>query len=461
MPEVRCAYDELVPLIKLVPNPRNPNKHPESQIRLLAKIIEAQGWRAPITVSTRSGFIVRGHGRYEAAKAVKADAAPVDFQDYATEAEEWADLIADNRIAEFAETDEGLLAELLKEIDSLDFDLELTGFTVSDLEDFLSDTEETEGLSDPDAIPDTPAVPVSAPGDLWILGNHRLLCGDATKPEDVARLMDGGKAHMIFTDPPYNVDYEGKAGRIQNDKLSDGDFARFISASFKNMYRWLTDGGAIYVCYSDSEAINFRQAMKDAGFKLSTCLIWRKNQFVLGRSDYHLQHEPILYGWKPTASHRWFGGRKRSTIHEFFDGENLSKTGENEYQLRLGDSFLLLTGENLHVEELLGSVLSEEKPLKNDLHPTMKPVSLIMRLLKNSSRKGEIVQDLFGGSGSTLIACEKTARVARLLELDPRFCDVILRRWEDFTGRDAVLQESNQTFTAVANVRLSAPVNAN
>jgi DNA modification methylase len=453
MSEVRCAYDELVPIERLIPNPRNPNIHPKRQIEVLAKVIDHQGWRAPVTVSTRSGFIVRGHCRYEAAKVLRCDC-PVDYQDYANEAEEWADLIADNRIAELSELDRDLLADLMKEIDALSFDLELTGFGVNEINDLLSCNIQIEGLTDPDLVPERPKTPASRLGDLWILGEHRLLCGDAVSWEDTGRLISGEKVQMVFTDPPYNVDYEGTAGKIKNDNLNDREFYSLLVRSFSNFFNSLIDGGAIYVCYSDSEAVNFRKALAVAGFKLSTCLVWKKNHFVLGRSDYQCQHEPILYGWKPTGPHRWFGGRKKSTIHEFFPGSNLTRMGDDQYQVQLGDNAFIITGREIMVEEVLTTIISENKPLVSDLHPTMKPVSLINRFISNSSKPGETVSDFFGGSGSTLIGCVQTGRICKMMELDPVNVDVIVTRWQDFTGRDATLQGDGRTFLEVSKERI-------
>lgn len=408
---IHCAHDALVPLEKLVPNPRNPNKHPASQITLLSKIIVAQGWRVPITVSIRSGFIVRGHGRVDAARELGCEVAPVDYQDYANEAEEWADLIADNRIAELADTDDELLKELLQDIRSFDLDPALTGYTDDEILALLA-ADGTKGLTDEDDAPALPASPISRAGDVWHLDCHRLVCGDGAKTETLSRLMEKEKASLVFTDPPYNVDYGSSKGKektkkILNDNLG-GEFSKFLYEACKTMISFCE--GAVYICMSSSEIHTLREAFVRAGGHWSTFLIWAKSTFTIGRSDYQRQYEPILYGWREKGKHFWCGARNQ------------------------GDVWFL------------------DKPRVNDLHPTMKPVGLVERALTNSSRPRDIVLDPFAGSGTTLIACEKTNRQARLVELDTKYCDVILRRWQAFTGKMALL--NGQTFDQVAKERI-------
>ncbi|WP_371374423.1 site-specific DNA-methyltransferase [Sporomusa aerivorans] len=447
---VYCAFDELVDIIVPVPNPRNPSQHPQRQIELLAKIIKNQGWRAPITVSTRSGFIVRGHGRLLAAQFLGVGQVPVDRQDYATEAEEWADLIADNRIAEISEIDNSLLASLLAEIGSTDFDIDLTGFSGKQIDNLLADfrtAEICEDNFDSAAAAAEIKEPITKPGDVWQLGRHRLLCGDATKLADVEKLMAGKLAAMVFTDPPYNVAYEGGTAdklTIQNDSMPAEQFNQFLCAAFKNMSAATEPGGAIYVCHADSEGSNFRGSLQDAGWLLKQCLVWAKNQFVLGRQDYQWQHEPILYGWKPGAPHRFYGGRKQGTVIEEAapisvreDGEGVLLTfmaGIQTVTIRVPSYKVLQAG-----DDGLSTVWRFEKPLRNGEHPTMKPIGLCARAIQNSSRSGEIVADFFGGSGSTLMAAEQTERICYMMELDPVYCDVIIQRWEDFAGLKAVL----------------------
>lgn len=426
---VHCAFDELVDPVSLIPNPRNPNRHPDYQIELLARVIKAQGWRAPITVSNRSGFVVRGHGRLQAALRLGVGQVPVDRQDYATEAEEWADLVADNRLAELADVEPTMLRDVLQELSLAGADLELTGYDEAALDRLISEAEAAPTVTE-DEIPEPPAVPVTRPGDLWILGRHRLLCGDATDPAAAEQLMAGRLAEAVFTDPPYNVDYEGGTKdrlKIRNDRMDSGAFHDFLLAAFTNMLAATEEGGAIYVCHADSEGINFRTAMVEAGWELKQCLIWVKNTLVLGRQDYHWQHEPILYGWKPGAAHRWYGSRDKATVID--DDLNLSD---------------LTRAELLHLVEECRSqerttVVRVDKPARNDVHPTMKPVGLVARLLRNSTRLGDLVVDLFLGSGSTLIAAHQMGRSCYGMELDPRYCDVIVKRWEILTGRKAEL----------------------
>lgn len=456
---VYCAHTEIVPIEKCVPNPRNPNQHPPKQIKLLAQIIKGQGWRAPITVSTRSGFVVRGHGRLMAAQELGVCEVPVDYQDYASEAEEWADLIADNRIAELAEMDHTALVDLLQELDTGDFDIELTGFTEAEIEDLMSYFQKK---ADPDEFDvDTAAEaivePVTKRGMIYALGRHRLMCGDATSFEDVKRLMDGKLADMVFTDPPYNVNYGEKASMlndyqkghritssIKNDHMASEAFLEFLTDVFKNVYIALNPGGAFYICHAESSGLEFRKAVLDAGFLLKQCIIWVKNSMVLGRQDYQWKHEPILYGWKQGAPHKWYGGRKKTTVLKDRDGlvvreeENgvlLTFTvGTETITLKVPSYEIIYDGDDSGT-----TVWYFDKPLRNAEHPTMKPVALIERAIKNSSKRGQIVLDLFGGSGSTLIAAEKTGRTCYMMELDEKYCDVIVRRWEELTGQKVVV----------------------
>jgi len=395
--KIYCAYDKLVDIDTLVPNPRNPNQHPKKQIELLAKIIKTQGWRAPITVSNQSGCIVRGHGRLLAAKQLGLTEAPVDYQDYATEAEEWADLIADNKLAELADIDKTLLSELMADAGDM---AEFTGYTDDEI-DALFNSVNPEITQEDNFDVDIGEIkqPKTQPGDMWILGGHRLLCGDATHDKDMATLMDGKFADMVFTDPPYNVSYVGKtknALTIDNDAMTDDHFRMFLSAAYHDMFAALKDGGVTYICHADSTGHIFREEYCKAGFELKQVIIWAKNQFVLGRQDYQWQHEPILYGWKPGAAHTFLGGRTQSTLWEI------------------------------------------DRPQRNAEHPTMKPIELCGRAIRNSSRDGEIVLDPFGGSGSTLIACEQLKRKCCMLELDPVYCDVIVNRYMEYTSTDNV-----------------------
>lgn len=444
---IYCTYTELLDTEVLVPNPRNPNKHPSKQIDLLAKIIKNQGWRTPVTVSKRSGFVVRGHGRLQAA-IILGCKVPVDKQDYASEAEEWADLIADNRIAEFAETDEELIAQLLSELGDMDIDMNLTGYSDKQIDNLLADIRSEKVEDDHfDVLAEAEKIkePISVCGDIWQLGRHRLMCGDSTNKEDVKRLMAGRAATMIFTDPPYNVNYQGGTQdklKIKNDNMPKGEFQKFLTSAFSCMYDSVVPGAAIYVCYADSADNDFRKAMSDAGWSIRQCLIWIKNQFVMGRQDYQWQHEPILYGWRPDGAHKFLGGRKQSTIIDNDSPVVLQADGDNTLVcVTIGDEQIVIRTKEAeviaHGNDAIMTTWRFEKPLRNGEHPTMKPISLCARAIQNNSRPDEIVLDLFGGSGSTLMAAEQTGRTCYSMELDPVYVDVIIRRWESFTGKTA------------------------
>lgn len=260
---------------------------------------------------------------------------------------------------------------------------------------------------------------------------------------------------MCWTDPPYNVAYETKAGKIANDDLSDKEFLNFLRSAFQVVYDVLKPGGSIYVAHADTEGLNFRSAFKKAGFKLSGCLMWRKNSLVLGRSDYQWQHEPILYGWKPGAPHRWYGGRKQTTVMAIPSSESpFQLRPDGRFEIHLGNSVMVVDG-NATVEDMLTSVIHESKPSRSEGHPTMKPVALVERMLKNSAKKGDVVLDVFGGSGSTLMAAERLGMCARLSELSPQYVDVIVTRWQDFTGKQATLEATGKTFDQVRQERLA------
>lgn len=449
-PKVHCAYDEMVDITQVVPNPRNPNQHSDRQIELLAKIIEHQGWRVPITVSKRSGFVVRGHGRLMAAELLGLDKVPVDYQDYANEAEEWADLIADNRLAELSHMDNALLKDLIEEIDTGEIDLTLTGFDEDEIEELLAKLHEPIEAQEDDfdvdeALSDIKK-PITKPGDVWLLGQHRVICGDSTVMTDIEKLMNGERLDMVFTDPPYNVAYEGKTKdrlTIKNDKMGDNEFYNFLYDAFTTMYSAMKEGAPIYVAHADSEGRNFRNAFHDAGFLIKQTIIWAKNAMVLGRQDYQWKHEPILYGWKPGAAHKWYGGRKQTTVWEDVgltirkEADGYTLTFSNEI-----DSISLKVPAYEVVKETtdgLTTLWRIDKPSRNAEHPTMKPVQLCARAIQNSSKEGDIVGDWFLGSGSTLIAAEQTNRRCYGIELDPVYCDVIIKRWEQFTGKKAEL----------------------
>jgi len=370
--KLNIVYKKISELKEYDKNPRKNDKAVEA----VANSIQSFGFKVPIIIEP-DGTIVAGHTRVKASKKLGIDEVPCIIASDLSPDQLKAFRIADNKTAELADWDLDLLVEELK---GIEMDMEQFGF------------DDLEKLLDRDVLEDEfeeelPEVAYSKKGDVFVFGKHRLMCGDSTKSEDVEKLRDGALMDMIFTDPPYNVDYEGQDGmKIQNDKQSDEDFYNFLLSAFKNMYDSLKPGGPIYVCHADSEGVNFRNAFKNAGFKLAECLIWVKNSLVLGRQDYHWRHEPILYGWKEGSSHYFINDRSQDTVWEY------------------------------------------NKPKVNDLHPTMKPLELVGRAIKNSSKNGDKVLDLFGGSGSTMIAAEQIGRVAYLMELDEKYTDVIVKR---------------------------------
>jgi DNA modification methylase len=399
---------ETWPINRPIAYARNARKIPQQAVDKVAASIHEFGFRQPIVVD-KQGVIVAGHTRLLAAQKLGLSQIPVHIASELSPTQIKAYRLADNRLALETSFDNDLLALELAELKLEDFALELTGFDLDELTamEALGNSTE-EGFTDEDEVPPTPETPVTVEGDLWTLGNHRLLCGDSTNLTHVQRLMGSQEADLVVTDPPYNVAYEGKtkdALTIQNDRLGDGAFFDFLLEVHTNLFSILKDGAGIYVFHADTEGLNFRRALVESGFKLAQCCIWVKQSMVMGRQDYHWQHEPVLYGWKPTASHHWYADRKQTTVWNF------------------------------------------DRPMRNGEHPTMKPVALIEYPIRNSSRQGDIVVDLFGGSGSTLLACEKNARSCRTMEVDPKYCDVILRRWADFTGKDPVRQDGAEWST--------------
>ncbi len=405
-----------LPLGQIIPYARNPRQN-EKAIATVAASIAEFGWRQPIVVDENM-IILAGHTRLAAAQQLGLKTAPVHIAKGLSETQAQAFRIMDNRSAENAEWMEDLLNLELSDLLDADYDLELTGFTDEELNGLLSGLEGETDTEGEDDIPEAPEEPVSRPGDLWVLGNHRLLCGDATVATDVERVLDGAKANLCFCDPPYNVDYAGGAGaeqagkgrRIKNDALGDA-FGQFLydACVLINTHT----NGAVYICMSSSELHTLQAAFTKAGGHWSTFVIWAKNRFTLGRSDYQRQYEPILYGWPEGVKRRWCGARDQ------------------------------------------GDVWNINRPTKNDLHPTMKPVSLVERAIQNSSRKGDLVFDPFGGSGTTLIAAENTGRKAALLELDPKYVDVIVERWQRLTGLEAMHAEAKMTYSEIQNQKNS------
>lgn len=381
---------QLVDIHKLIPYVNNARTHNVQQINKLRSSLREFGFINPVIID-RDFNVIAGHGRIMAAKEEGINEVPCVFVDYLTEAQKKAYILADNRMAMDAGWDEELLKVEIEALQAEDFDLSLTCFDESELSGFF-DTADDAKDDDFDVDAELEKPPVTKSGDLWLLGNHRLLCGDSTKAETYEMLMNGKKANLVVTDPPYNVNYQGTAGKIKNDNLENDKFYQFLFDAFTCMEKAMADDASIYVFHADTEGLNFRKAFADAGFYLSGTCIWKKQSLVLGRSPYQWQHEPCLFGWKKNGKHQWYSDRKQTTIWEF------------------------------------------DKPKKNGDHPTMKPVPLIAYPIKNSSMSNCIVLDPFGGSGSTLIACEQTNRICHTIELDEKYCDVIIKRYIEQVG---------------------------
>jgi DNA modification methylase len=406
---------EIWPIENLIPYARNPRHIPQSAVNKVAASIREFGFRQPIVVDQK-GVIIVGHVRLLAAQQLELTNVPVHVATELTVAQVNAYRLADNRTNQEASWDMEALAFELTNLKLDEFDLDLTGFNLDEIDELLA--EKTVGLTDDDAAPAVPEFALTEPGDLWLLGNHRLLCGDSTSIHQVERLMAGEKADLVFTDPPYNVDYEGYTEeklKIQGDKMTPEQFQEFLESVFSSYIWALKPGGSMYVCHPSSWQREFQGALELSDFEVRCQIIWAKNTFAWGFGRYKFQHEPIFYCHRKGQSDPWYGDKSQSTLWQ------------------------------------------EKKPAANRLHPTMKPVELIERALVNSSKAGDLVLDLFGGSGSTMIACEKMGRSSRLMELDPRYCDVIVKRWQDFTGKIAHL-EDGRTFRELETRRQTRQV---
>jgi DNA modification methylase len=405
------------PVERLIPYTRNARTHSEEQVAQVAASIAEFGFVNPILIGP-DNVIIAGHARLLAARKLAYSEVPVIVLGHLSEAQRRALVLADNQLAMNAGWDQEMLRVELEALREDGFDIEIVGFSDEEIEELLREPEPVaEGKTDEDAAPELPESAVTVPGDLWVLGDHRLLCGDSTQMEAVEKVLAGGLAGMVFTDPPYNVNYgaamkdklRGKKRKIANDNLGD-DFDQFLRDACTNLIA--VTKGAIYVCMSSSELHTLYRAFTEAGGHWSTFVIWAKNTFTMGRSDYQRQYEPILYGWKDGTDHFWCGARDQ------------------------------------------GDVWFIKKPASNDLHPTMKPVELVDRALRNSSKTRDTVLDPFGGSGTTLIACERASRQARLIEMEPAYCDVIIRRWQEHSGKTAVLESDGRTYKDLAAERL-------
>jgi len=413
--EAMARRIEIWPIEKLIPYARNPRTHSAAQVAQLAASIAEFGFVNPVLVASDAG-IMAGHGRLLGAQALKLKQVPVIVLDHLTPAQRRAYLIADNKLAELAGWDTDLLRMELKDLQLEEFDLGVIGFSDEELRELLEDDAVvTTGLTDEDAVPDVPERPVTVAGDIWVLDDHRVLCGDATDLKAVRKLVAGEAADLVFTDPPYNVDYEGYTAdklTIKGDKMKPADFDKFLRGTFASYRAVVKQGASMYVCHASSVQREFQNALEASGFEVRCQIIWAKNTFAWGHGRYKFQHEPIFYCHHAKQSDAWYGDKSQSTLWQ------------------------------------------EKKPAANRLHPTMKPIELIERALLNSSKAGDCVLDLFGGSGSTLIACERRNRKSRLMELDPKYTDVIVKRWQEYTGQSAVLAKGGRSFEEVGAERL-------
>ena len=383
---------QLISVDKLVPYVNNARTHSPEQILKLRSSLREFGFVNPIIID-KDFNVIAGHGRLMAAKEEGITEVPCVFADFLTDAQKKAYILADNRMALDAGWDEELLKIEIEELQNLGYDLEYTGFDEKELADLFGVDEKEVKEDEFDLTAALEKASFVERGDVWFVGKHKLMCGDATSSEDVAKLMEDKKANLVLTDPPYNVAFKSSDGlTIQNDSMDNNDFYEFLYLSFKNMAEHLENGGAAYVFHADTEGLNFRKAFIDAGFHLAGCCIWVKDSLVLGRSDYQWQHEPVLYGFLQNGKHPWYSDRKQTTIWNF------------------------------------------DKPKKNSNHPTSKPLDLLAYPINNSTQANAIVIDTFGGSGSTLMACEQMNRICYTMELDEKYASVILRRYVEDTN---------------------------
>jgi site-specific DNA-methyltransferase (adenine-specific) len=400
---------EMWDIKKFVDYKKNPRKNDHAVDSLCVAISEF-GFRVPVVVN-HDGVVIDGHLRLKAARKLNLTEVPALVVKDLTENQIQAFRLSVNKMAELAEWDIDLLKTELSELIESDFDISLTGFTEEEIQE-LFPIEPPEELSDPDDMPEVDNKIITKPGDVWVLDTHRLLCGDSTSIDDIEKLTENKLVDMWLTDPPYNVSYEGATKEkltIQNDSMSDNDFRVFLTDCYTAADACMKPGAVFYIWHAGKESYNFIGALLDLDWKLSQCLIWQKHAFSLGRHDYHFKHEPCLYGWKEGNAHKWYNDRKQTTLLDF------------------------------------------NKPTKNLEHPTMKPVELFEYQMLNNTKNGDTVLDSFGGSGTTMIAAEKNGRKSRICEIDPKYCDVIIRRWQNYTGKNAVLEGNKKSFNEMYN----------
>lgn len=403
--ETRCFKEkestmniQKINILKLKPseyNPRKDLKPEDEEYKKIKNSILEFGYVSPIIINSDM-TVIGGHQRLKVLKELGYEQIQCIIVNLDKNKEKALNL-ALNKIS--GEWDDEKLEQILAELKETDIDMNITGFSNDEIDDILKEVlgSKEDDFDIEEALNEIEE-PITKAGDIWLLGRNRLMCGDSTQKDDVMRLMNGQKADMLLTDPPYNVDYEGVAGKIENDNMNETEFYNFLLDAFRNMNEIAKEGCTFYSFHADTEGLNFRRAFKEAGFKLAQCLVWVKNTFVMGRQDYQWKHEPILYGWKEGSAHYFVDDRSQSTVLEF------------------------------------------DKPIRNAEHPTMKPIDLLVYLIKNSSKENDLIVDLFAGSGSSMIAAEETKRICYTMELDPKYCDVVVKRWETLTGQKAKLE---------------------
>lgn len=469
----------LMSIDNLQPYALNSRTHSPAQVEQIAASLLKFGWTNPVLADANG--IVAGHGRVMGAAEVYRVGKQITFPDGTPipigqvpvlDVSGWDDarrrayIIADNKLALNAGWDEDVLKVEIKALDALEFDLDVIGFNDDELAALLAEPPQFDQDKDPDDIPEV-TQPRSFMGDIWVCGPHRICCGDASNPNDWDKLMQGERADMCITDPPYNVDLGLKNkrmdkaiggtrdanGAIANDKMSDEEFQQLLAASYANLFSVLKPGATIYVAHSDKCGGVFRELFEKAGFVFSQNIIWRKNCLVLGMAPYQPIHEPIMYGRKPGSKHKWYGGRKQTTVMDLGEGPVVQQDEAGRWLIKVGDAVLVVSGE-AYLEEMPTSMLNVAKPSKNGLHPSTKPVELWERLMSNSGRSGDVIVDAFSGSGTTIIAADRLGMSARVMELDPKYVDTAVKRWQNYTGRTATHLLTGEPFPEDGTERL-------
>ena len=425
-----------IPVDKIIPYKQNPRKNDDA-VNIVKKSLKEFGFQQPLVLDANYEIVV-GHTRYNAALKLGMNEIPCILAEHLSNEQIKAYRIMDNKSAEYSKWNTDLLTKEIIELLESDYDISLTGFTQNELKDMdinvdLDDLA-SQGLSDEDDVPEISGEYVNKVGDVWMMGEHRLMCGDSTDKATVTKLMNGQRADMVFTDPPYNVAVEQSAGTIMNDDMDTEDFKDFLAETYKRYYENMKLGAVIYVAHSEAERASFTKEFVDAGFKLAQNLIWNKQHAVISRQDYNWKHEPILYGWKEGAGHSYCEDFTQTTVIE--NKPDYNRMEKNE----------LIEVIKKMTENFTATVIDFDKPNKSELHPTMKPVGLVQRLIQNSSKQDWLVLDLFGGAGSTLIASVKAKRKCYMMELDPRFADVIIERWQKYTGKEAIHESTNKKY---------------